>query len=273
MRSLILVVGLTGLLLFGVFEAKAADIEAKLDSSDGSSAFSVKDSGNTEVARINSDGHVTCTTINGLTPIAQSVGFTIAGGTTSKTLTVTGNATISGTPLVDPMTTRGDIIIRDSSNTTVRLGVGADNTVLSSDGTDVSWQVPTLTSSNSKLTSDVQMPTSGTWYDGPSVSLGAGTWLVIGYVTFARTATTATSYHARITDGTTHYASSAQYMASVTNHQCNVTMATVITLASTTTIKIQGTTNAGSTACLMKAAILNYGSGNNATQITAIRIG
>lgn len=39
----------------------------------------------------------------------------------------------------DPMTTRGDIIIRDATNTTNRLGIGANTFVLTSDGTDISW--------------------------------------------------------------------------------------------------------------------------------------
>ena len=41
--------------------------------------------------------------------------------------------------LSDPMTTRGDVIVRDSSNATARLAVGSANTVLQSDGTDVSY--------------------------------------------------------------------------------------------------------------------------------------
>jgi hypothetical protein len=41
--------------------------------------------------------------------------------------------------LDDPMTTRGDVIIRDSSNATARLAVGSANTVLTSDGTDPSY--------------------------------------------------------------------------------------------------------------------------------------
>lgn len=41
--------------------------------------------------------------------------------------------------LTDPMTTRGDLIFRNSSNTTARLPVGAANRVLRSDGTDPSW--------------------------------------------------------------------------------------------------------------------------------------
>lgn len=42
----------------------------------------------------------------------------------------------------DPMTTRGDLIYKDPSNDTTRLGVGAAGTFLGSDGTDVSWDTP-----------------------------------------------------------------------------------------------------------------------------------
>ncbi len=59
------------------------------------------------VARANNEGgigttskkwaNVWATLINALTLTAQSTGFTIAGGTTSKTLTVSDDATVSGT--------------------------------------------------------------------------------------------------------------------------------------------------------------------------------
>ena len=47
--------------------------------------------------------------VNDLTPTALAVGFTIAGGTTSKTLTVTGDATISGTPVSPTYATAAEI--------------------------------------------------------------------------------------------------------------------------------------------------------------------
>ncbi|MEK6323634.1 MAG: hypothetical protein AABN33_18490 [Acidobacteriota bacterium] len=49
------------------------------------------------------------------------------------------NIALSFTPLADVMTTRGDILYRNSSNVTARLGRGSANTVLSSDGTDLSY--------------------------------------------------------------------------------------------------------------------------------------
>ncbi len=42
----------------------------------------------------------------------------------------------------DPMTTRGDVIVRNASNATARLAIGSTGKVLSSDGTDISWQTP-----------------------------------------------------------------------------------------------------------------------------------
>jgi hypothetical protein len=54
--------------------------------------------------------------------------------------TVTTIAT--GTALADPMTSRGDVIVRNASNVTARLAIGSTGKVLSSDGTDISWQTP-----------------------------------------------------------------------------------------------------------------------------------
>lgn len=141
MRSLVLVVGLIGLLLVGAFEANAADLEAKLDSNNGSSALSVKDSDNAEVTRIDSDGKVACTTINALTPTAQAVGFTLAGGTTSKTLTVTGDATISGTPS-DANLVTSDITTNDVSITKHGFTPKAPNNTTTFLRGDATWATP-----------------------------------------------------------------------------------------------------------------------------------
>lgn len=119
---------------------------------------------------------------------------------------------------------------------------------------------------------DVQMPTSNTWYDGPSLSLAAGTYLVTASIQFWRTATTATTWFGRITDGTNHHASGQMYTASVAGTGGVMALSAILTISSTTTIKLQGTTSAGATACLMKAATTANGSGNNATQITAVKI-
>lgn len=68
-------------------------------------------------------------------------------------------ATISS-GLADPMTTRGDIMVRNASNVTARLGIGASGKVLTSDGTDVSWQTPSGTASACSVTKSASQATS-----------------------------------------------------------------------------------------------------------------
>lgn len=57
--------------------------------------------------------------------------------------TVTEVALGSGAGFADPMTTRGDIIVRNASNVTARLAKGAADTFLQSDGTDVGYAAVT----------------------------------------------------------------------------------------------------------------------------------
>ncbi|MEJ7694301.1 hypothetical protein, partial [Daejeonella sp.] len=53
-------------------------------------------------------GVATVTSVNGLTPTAAAVGFTLAGGTTSKTLTVPLDASVSGTNTGDQTSVTGN---------------------------------------------------------------------------------------------------------------------------------------------------------------------
>ena len=69
-----------------------------------------------------------------VTHVASNGSFS-NGDTIAVELSRTGNAG----SLSDPMTTRGDIIIRNASNATARLAVGSANTVLKTDGTDISY--------------------------------------------------------------------------------------------------------------------------------------
>ena len=141
---------------------------------------------------------------------------------------------------------------------------------------DYSWITPasagTITSLSASLSADVALTTTATWYDGPSVSLPAGTWLVIGQITHVRSATTAETIYSRISNGTTHYSSTQFYHASVTGTGVILPMIAKITLAATTTIKLQATSSAGASTSTMKAALTANGAGNNATNIIAVRL-
>lgn len=122
------------------------------------------------------------------------------------------------------------------------------------------------------LGADVQLPSSNTFVDGPSLVLPAGTWLVTGTATYQRNATTAVHWLARLSDGTMHHASSQQYQGSVNGHTASIGLSAIIVLVAQTTIKLQGAVSVGSTTSLMKAATPAAGSGNNATRINAVKI-
>ncbi|CAB4140533.1 Phage tail repeat like [uncultured Caudovirales phage] len=127
-----------------------------------------------------------------------------------------------------------------------------------------------LSSGQAFLATDVAMASANTWYDGPSLSLAAGTWLILASATVGRTGTTAGSYNIRISTGTTHYASVQQYHASVANNWAALSCNAIVTLGATTTIKLQA---AGTVASdVLKAATPNSASGNNATGLVAVKI-
>ena len=78
--------------------------------------------------------------VTGALPIAN-------GGTGQSTKGPAFNA-------LSPVTTQGDLIIGDAgSNQSIRLGIGAANTVLTSNGTTASWQVPSTTTVGCKVVS------------------------------------------------------------------------------------------------------------------------
>ena len=130
-----------------------------------------------------------------------------------------------------------------------------------------------ITTHNNSLGANVSMATANTWYTGASFSLGAGTYLVCGTITVNRTATTAQQYQFRLRDTTNgvSFASGQEYQASVANAPVSVALSTVITLAGTATIAIEATSSVSTNNTILAATLAN-GQGNNATQISAIKI-
>lgn len=131
---------------------------------------------------------------------------------------------------------------------------------------------PPLSHAEASLSADVSLSSSNTWYNGPAVTLEPGTWLINAHVTHVRSATTAETVYARLTDGTNHHASQQMYHASVSGTGVALHLSAVVTLPASTTLRVQCATSAGAAASAMKAAMTSNGAGNNATQITAVRI-
>lgn len=103
----------------------------------------------TEAMRLTGDGALRVGTSSiyfGLRPAGS--GTTIwtmpaADGTSGQALTTNGSAVLGWTSLfTDPMTTIGDIIIRNGSNVTARLGIGTAGQVLTVVGGVPVWQTP-----------------------------------------------------------------------------------------------------------------------------------
>lgn len=130
-----------------------------------------------------------------------------------------------------------------------------------------------LSFANTKLTTDVTLAVAGTYYDGPGVTLAAGTWLINGQVTVKHTKNDEAIFVTRLSTGTTHYSSTETHLHNKNPNLDNLHMSTIVTLTASTSIKIQTACNHSTSDCYMVAATTNYGSGNNATQISAIRIG
>jgi hypothetical protein len=130
-----------------------------------------------------------------------------------------------------------------------------------------------LAYANAKLDTDVTLVSAGTYYDGPSITLAPGIWLVNGQVTIKHTKNSAVVFVTRLSTGTTHYSSTESHIHDKNPNVSNLNMSTIVNLTASTTVKIQTACDDSSSISYMIAATVNYGSGNNATQISAIRIG
>jgi hypothetical protein len=129
---------------------------------------------------------------------------------------------------------------------------------------------PNLNSVSNFAAADVTLTSANTYYNCASVSLTAGTWLLMGTGTLGRTTTTAGNYNLRISTGTTHYASTQHYHASVANNFASLSCNAIVTVATTTTMYLQA---AGTlTNDVVKATTPNNASGATATGLIGIRI-
>lgn len=104
-----------------------------------------------------------------------------------------GNVREIGTALTNPMTTKGDIIVGDTDGLPSRLGAGTTGLPLVSNGSGSlpSWQYLGLTSASAALAAEQTLSSADTDTDvnDCSLSLAAGTWLLLAQVMFRRGST------------------------------------------------------------------------------------
>lgn len=123
-----------------------------------------------------------------------------------------------------------------------------------------------------QLSADVAMASANTYYDGPAVTLSAGTWLLTGTVTHDGLAN-ATLVTAKLWDGTTVAASceTLVYGGAAGRDMAALPLSAVVVIAAgTPTWKISVAANAVTTN--IKAAAPENGAGNNASTLVAVKI-
>lgn len=101
-----------------------------------------------------------------------------------------------------------------------------------------------LTSSSNYVTSDVTMTTNGTFYDGPTLTLAAGTWLLNGAVQLLGSTTAVRVWQTKLWDGTT-ITSQANHRTEGTGQTAslNIPLSALVSPGSSTTYKISATSS------------------------------
>ncbi len=117
------------------------------------------------------------------------------------------------------------------------------------------------------------MTTGGTYYDGPSQSCGAGTWLFVWRMSFRAVSALATDYAAKLWDGSTVYDETSNGFGVNPSASIGILVSgfAVVTLGSTTTVKV-------SCASVRAGTVINRDPNNNssgsnmATRMIGLRI-
>lgn len=211
-----------------------------------------------------SDSTSTTSSVLASTPTATKSAYDLA-----DTANTTANAAIAKSTV----TTAGDIIYRNATVPT-RLGIGTAGQVLTvnSGATAPQWSTPSsssITSQTANLGSNVTITNANTFYDGVTISLAAGTWLLVGTMYVDDASSTGGTVTAKLWDGTTVTSSGEAYPVSV-GAQVFITLSGIVSPTTTTTYKMSAATSQN--IHIIKAAAAQNGAGNNANQINAIKI-
>ncbi len=208
---------------------------------------------------------------SGLLAYYPVAGTTVSGAVDASinagTLTLGSNAALGSITLTTPIS--GSTTINGSggpANFVLPPNNGSLNQHLATDGAgNTSWN--THSSAQSQLSGNVAMTSANTAYDGPSVTLAAGTWFVSASILIQSTSTSA-PVTAKLWTNPVVYASSVIDMPA--SNASSVTVQAVITLTIPTLIKISAVSSTAGYSILAQAA--SNTAGLNASTMTAFQL-
>lgn len=171
-------------------------------------------------------------------------------------------------PSSDPAAATQMIQVKNNAGT-VKFAVRADGSLVFSDATvQTTAGAPAITTATNNLAADTVLTNANTYYDGPSISLVAGTWLVTGTVTCEDPGSGGGVLTAKLWDGTTTAASTeVQVAAGLTG---SLSMSAIVTPGGTTTYKISVARTVANGRITATAS--SNGAGATASHIRAIKV-
>jgi hypothetical protein len=176
---------------------------------------------------------------------------------------------------INPFTGKGQLIYStDSAGDYAALVAGPTGDVLQMQSSGLpAWEpvsgiTPTLPLVTNVLGADVSIPTANTYVTGPSVSLTAGTWLIIGNVAINTTAVGG-GVTVRLTDGTTNYASAAADYG--LNGDSEESVSAIVVLSGAATLSVQVAVTVATASKIAAAARFNA-AGNTASYLLAVKV-
>lgn len=202
-----------------------------------------------------------------LTWLAPGTGLTI----TATTIDASGG---SGDVATDAIwDAKGDLAGGTGANTAARLAVGTNGHVLTADSaetTGMKWAAAGgVTAASNYITSDVTMTNANQFYDGPSLSLAAGTYVLMGSV-LIRTNSFSSWLCAKLWDGSSSILHVTDSRQEDVGGALTVPVFGYVVVGSTTTYKISVAAN--NTGCVLLDTAVTNGTADKASVLIALKI-
>ena len=225
------------------------------------------------------------------TPAALAVGannFVLTADSTQATgMKWTSVSSISSVATDPIWQAKGDLAAGTGASTAIRQAVGTDTYILVADSTQGSglrWAAPSaaaaLTTVDATMGANVTMVNANTFYDGPSGSFAAGTWVINWKLSMQVIVVTGQSYWwtGKLWDGTNTYDETEWLVNNPTAASFNgLTVflhgTAVVTLGGTTTLKLSCAPGQGSSASkLLRDVPDNSATSHTACHLTGVKI-